>query len=207
MSFSFDNLSSLYLDILKEIGTIGAGNAATSLSKMLNKRIDMNVPQIKIAEFRDIEDIVGRSETLVAGVYLEFSGDINGTILLLLDIVSAKNIISLLLGNAYSGSLHEDFSEIEISALEELGNILTAAYLGAISSFTGLSIKPSVPDFACDMLGAILSVPMIQFGQTSDRALFIETELVNGLDKFKSHFIVVPDMESYSIILKSLGVV
>jgi chemotaxis protein CheC len=207
MSFSFDSLSSLHLDILKEIGTIGAGNAATSLSKMLDRRIDMNVPEIKIAEFRDVEDVMGGAETPVVGIYLEFRGDISGTVLLVLDVISAKHITALLLGNACCDGLGEDFSEIEVSALEELGNILTAAYLGAISSFTGLTMKPSVPYFACDMLGAILSVPMIQFGQTSDKAMFIETDLINGTERFRSHFIVIPDMESFPVILKALGVV
>ncbi len=207
MSFSFDNLNPLHLDILKEIGTIGAGNAATSLSKMLNRRIDMKVPEVKIAEFKDVEDIMDGAETLVVGIYLEFQGDISGIVLLVLDVISAKRITALLLGNAHRDALNEAFSEIEVSALEELGNILTAAYLGAISSFTGLAVKPSVPYFACDMLGAILSVPMIQFGQTSDRAMFIETDLINGTERFRSHFIVIPDIESFTVILKALGVV
>lgn len=206
MSFSFDDINSLYLDILREIGTIGAGNAATSLSKMLNRRIDMNVPEVKIAEFKDLEDIMEGAETPVVGIYLEFKGDISGTVLLVLDVISAKRITALLLGNDYGSIFNQDFSEIEVSALEELGNILTAAYLGAISSFTGLTTKPSVPYFACDMLGAILSVPMIQFGQTSDKAMFIETDLINGTDRFRSHFIVIPDMESFNVILKALGV-
>jgi len=206
MSFSFDDINSLYLDILREIGTIGAGNAATSLSKMLNRRIDMNVPEVKIAEFKDLEDIMEGAETPVVGIYLEFKGDISGTVLLVLDVISAKRITGLLLGNACSSISNRDFSEIEVSALEELGNILTAAYLGAISSFTGLTTKPSVPYFACDMLGAILSVPMIQFGQTSDKAMFIETDLINGTERFRSHFIVIPDMESFNVILKALGV-
>ena len=206
MLFSVDNLSPLHLDVLKEIGTIGAGNAATSLSKMLNRRIDMKVPEVKIAEFKDVEDLVGGAETPVVGIYLEFKGDISGTILLVLDVISARRITALLLGNADSNALSDDFSEIEVSALEEIGNILTAAYLGAISSFIGLIVKPSVPYFACDMLGAILSVPMIQFGQTSDRAMFIETDLINGTERLRSHFIVVPDMESFTVILNALGV-
>ncbi|MBM7581404.1 chemotaxis protein CheC [Caldicoprobacter guelmensis] len=205
MSFPLDNLSSLYLDILKEIGTIGAGNAATSFSKLLNRRIDMNVPEVKIAEFRDVEEMMGGAETPVVGIYLEFNGDISGTVLVILDCVSAKHITSLLLGDAPVAQ--KEFSEIEISALEEIGNILTAAYLGAISSFTGLTMKPSVPSFAYDMLGAILSVPMIQFGQSSDKAMFIETDLINGTERFRSHFIVIPDIESFPVILKALGVV
>ena len=81
MHFSFNELNSLHLDVLKEIGTIGAGNAATSLSKLLNKRIDMNVPEIKIAEFKEIENILGSADTIVTGVYLEFSGKIKGNAL------------------------------------------------------------------------------------------------------------------------------
>ena len=211
MHFSFNELNSLHLDVLKEIGTIGAGNAATSLSKLLNKRIDMNVPEIKIAEFKEIENILGSADTIVTGVYLEFSGKIKGNALFWLDTISAKNLVSLLLGTErYDESKEKpctDFTELEVSAIEEIGNILISSYLNAISSFTGLSVKPTVPYFACDMLGAILSVPLIQYGQTSDKALFIETEFVNGCDRVKSHFIVIPDIESYTIILESLGVI
>jgi len=211
MEFSFDDLSNLHLDVLKEIGTIGAGNAATSLSKMLNRRIDMNVPEIKISEFSNMESILASADSLVTGVYLQFKGEIKGNALFILDVASAKNLISLLLDAKEEDDISEaeyaKFSELEISALEEVGNILISSYLKAISSLTGLSIKPSVPYFACDMLGAILSVPLIQYGETSDRALFIETEFIIGLDKVKSHFIVMPDIKSYTIILKSLGVV
>ena len=211
MHFSFDELSGLHLDVLKEIGTIGAGNAATSLSKLLVKRIDMNVPEVKISEFNMIESILGSGDTLVAGVYLQFEGEIKGNVLYILDTKSAKNLASLLLGtkqdNESKDEFYAGFSELEASALEEIGNILISSYLNAISSFTGLSIKPSVPYFACDMLGAILSVPLIQYGQTSDKVLFVETDFEIGHDKMKSHFIVMPDIKSFSIILKSLGVI
>jgi len=213
MNFEVESFNGMYLDILKEIGNIGAGNAATSLSKILGKRIDMNVPKANIIQFKDVEDVVGGADTLVAGIYLEFSGDIQGTIMFILDEHSAKNMVSFLMNSPWNigSSNHcneqEEFSEIEISALEEVGNILAGAYIGALSALTGLRLKPSVPDLAFDMVGAILSVPMIEFGQFGEHVLFIETEFVDGPDHIKGNFFLIPNIESYPVILKSLGVV
>lgn len=206
MSMTFDKFSDSYIDILKELGNIGAGNAATSLSVMLNRRIDMSVPKARIVGFNELESIVGSEELLVIAIYLEFIGDIQGTIMFLLNYDSAKNLIYLLMGYKGSQDDGDAFSEFEVSALQEVGNILAGAYLGAVSRFTKLTMKLSVPSFAFDMIGAILSVPMIEFGYFADKALFIETEFLNGSDSIKGDFLVIPDMESYGIILKALGV-
>ena len=213
MNFEIESLDEMYLDVLKEIGNIGAGNAATSLSKILGKKIDMAVPKVNIIKFNEVEEIVGGADTLVAGVYLEFTGDIEGTIMFILDEKSTENMINILLNSIWvptdnsKNKNTKGLSEIEASALEEVANILSAAYLGSLSTLTGLKIMHSVPDIAFDMLGAILSVPMIEFGQFGGHALFIETELSDGSDYIKGYFFLIPNIESYPIILKSLGVV
>lgn len=213
MSFDIESIDGMYLDVLKEIGNIGAGNAATSLSKILEKRIDMKVPEVNIIQFNEVEKLVGGADTLVAGVYLEFTGDIEGTIMLILDEHSARNMVNILTNSIWTPTINckndkaKGFSEIEASALEEVGNILSAAYLGSLSTLTGLKLKPSVPDIAFDMVGAILSVPMIEFGQFGEHVLFIETELSDGSNYIRSYFFLIPNIESYPIILKSLGVV
>ena len=208
-----ESFDSMYLDVLKEIGNIGAGNAATSLSKILGKKVGMNVPKVNIIRFNEMEDVVGGADTLVAGIYLEFSGDIEGTIMFVLDEYSAKNLANVLINSSWklpsecSGEKEKGFSEIEVSALEEVGNILAGAYLGSLSTLTGLRIIPTVPDMAYDMVGAILSVPMIEFGQYGEHVLFIETEFIDGSDHIRGYFFLIPDMESYPVILESLGVV
>lgn len=201
-----DFLDDMQLDVLKEIGNIGAGNAATSLSKLMNRRIDMNVPAVRVMDFDQIEKIVGGAESLVAGVYLEFTGDIQGTIIFILDKDSTFNLLSFVIPN-YKLNHNENLSPLEVSALKEIGNILTGSYLGSLASLTGLNVKPSIPELAYDMAAAILSVPMIKFGQTGDQALFIETIFIDGLDQVKGYFFLMPDVDSYKVILKSLGVV
>ncbi len=193
------------LDVLKEIGNIGAGNAATSLSKLMSRRVDMKVPEVKVINFDEVEMVLGGAETLVAGIYMEFTGDIQGTIMFILDKSSAFNLLSFLMPN-YRFKNHETFSSLESSALKEVGNILTGAYLSSLSTLTGLYVKPSIPALAYDMAAAILSVPMIEFGQIGEQAFFIETVFIDGLNQVKGNFFLIPKIDSYPIILRSLGV-
>ncbi|MCG8539795.1 MAG: chemotaxis protein CheC [Clostridia bacterium] len=197
-----DKLNSLVLDVLKEIGNIGAGNAATALAKMLNKKIDMNVPKVKVLDFADVPELIGGAESLVCSVLFTIEGDLKGSIMFLLDINSSKTLVRLLM-DGYELNNIDDFAK---SALNEIGNILSGAYVSSLSSLTGLNMKISVPSLAIDMAGAILSVPAIQFGQVSDKILIIETEFLEGSDNVSGYFLLVPDYDSYDVLLKSLGV-
>lgn len=200
MSTYFDN--NIVIDILKEIGNIGSGNAATALAKMLNKRVDMNVPKVNVLDISDVPDLIGGPETLVTGVYFKIEGDLDGSIMFVLDIDSTKTLIKILM-NGYQNDEIDDFTK---SILQEIGNILSGSYISSLSSLTGLNIKISIPSLAIDMAGAILSVPAIQFGQVSDKILIIETEFIEGSDNVKGFFFLVPDYNSYDVLLKSLGV-
>lgn len=202
MSDYLNKMNNVVIDVLKEIGNIGAGNAATALAKMLNKKIDMNVPKVNVLSFDDVANLMGGPETLVSGVYFKIDGDLEGSIMFLLDINSSKTLIKLLM-NGYES---KDFDEFTQSALQEIGNILSGSYVSSLSALTGLNIKISVPSLAIDMAGAILSVPAIHFGQVSDKILIIETEFLEGNDNVRGYFFLVPDYDSYDILLKSLGV-
>lgn len=166
MDLSIENLNNLHLDVLQEIGNIGAGNAVTALANMINKKVDMDVPSVKILNFSDISAILGGEEIVVSGVYFGITGDIEGNIMFLLDIESAKTLINILMGR---DNKTEILDEMDKSALQEIGNILSGAYISSLSSLTGLDIKISVPSLCIDMAGAILSVPAIQFGHTGTR--------------------------------------
>lgn len=196
-------LNAFHLDILKEIGNIGAGNAATALAKLLDKKVDMKVPQIRIMGFSDVNEVLGGAETPVVGILLEVLGDITGYILFVLEQDAACFLVNILMGNPINQEM--EYNEITLSALKEVGNILTGSYLSALSTLTGLRIMPDVPALAIDMAGAILSVPAIELGKTTDTVLCIETEFIQGTDKVIGDFFLVPDADSYIRLLNTLG--
>ena len=200
-----DDLNNMQIDVLREIGNIGAGNAATALARMLNRKVDMDVPRVKIMEFKDVSETLGNAESIVAGILLKVEGDLTGNIMFILQLKDAALLVDMLMGRP-TGELHE-FSELEVSALKEIGNILAGSYLSSLSTLTNLKIMPSVPELAIDMAGAILSVPAIEFGKVGDSVLYIETEFSDGDEKVVGDFFLVPDVETYDILLKALGVI
>lgn len=201
---NIEDLNVQYLDILQEIGNIGAGNATTALAKMINKRVDMNVPKVRILEFKNIGAILGGEENLVVGILFTVVGDINGMMMYVLEQKSAHTLVNILMGRDIKQV--SEFSEMDFSALQELGNILTSSYLSSLSTLTQLKIKPLSPQMAFDMAGAILSVPAIEFGKVDDRVLFIESNIEDGNESIGGYFILIADIASFKIILKSLGV-
>ena len=197
-----ESMSREYYDVLKEIGNIGAGNATTALAAMLQCKVDMTVPQVKLLQFSEVGALLGGEEQIMAGIYLAIDGDIKGSIMFLVKEEVASHLIQKLMGT----EVCDLEGEMERSALKEISNIITGAYLNALSSMTGLKIMPSVPDLAVDMAGAILSVPAIEFGELGDEMLLIQTQIYDemAIDGF---FIMVPDMDSYQKILSSLGLI
>lgn len=198
---TLETMSEEYFDVLKELGNIGAGNATTALAQLLNCKVDMQVPQVRLLDFKDLGAAIGGEERLVAGIYLGVEGDITGHIMFFLEKGSARHLVSKLMGMEIEG---EEFNEMEISALKEIGNIITGAYLNSLATITNMMIYPSVPDICIDMAGAILSVPAIEFGAVGDKILMIQTRFLDDTD-LEGYFILVPDLESYGKILHSLG--
>ncbi len=205
MTINIEDLNNIQIDVLREIGNIGAGNAATALAKMINKKVDMDVPKIKILEFKEVNGILGGAEIIVVGILLKVSGDLDGYMMFILEFKAAQILVNILMGKSVDDL--GEFSDLEISALREIGNILAGSYLSALSSLTNLKIMPSVPDMAIDMAGAIVSVPAIQFGKMGDTVLYIETEFSEGTTKVVGDFFLIPNIESYDILLKALGVI
>lgn len=197
-----NNMDGVYFDVLREIGNIGAGNATTALAQMINCKVDMHVPKVALLDFAEVGSAMGGEEQLMAGIYQVISGDINGSIMFLLEESSARVLVGKLMGM----EVPEDapFDEIQISALKEIGNIITGSYLSSLSTLTGMTIDASIPALSIDMAGAILSVPAIEFGAMGDKMLFIATEFSDDV-KLEGYFILCPDLESDDKILTSLG--
>ncbi|OQY10769.1 MAG: CheY-P-specific phosphatase CheC [Fusobacteriia bacterium 4572_132] len=203
MSIKIEELNNRELDALKEVGNIGAGNAATALSQVLNKRIDMAVPRAKVLELSKVPEILGGAENLVVGVYLKIYGDIQGSIMFLLPTKSAEELIETLMGESEEEGLAGEISQ---SAIMEVGNILSSSYLNALSEFANLTVVPSTPALAYDMAGALFSTVLIELSEVSDYALLIETEFTSDGKEIDGSFFMLPDVDSLHILLKSIGV-
>jgi chemotaxis protein CheC len=193
-----------HMDVLKEVGNIGAGHAATALSRLLDKPVDMLVPTVRMVPFEEISNSVGGSEQVVIAIFLRVEGETPGNIFFILSQESAKKMLKNLVGIEMENE--DQYSEMELSALNEIGNILAGSYLSSLADFTNLYMSPTVPSLAIDMAGAILSYGLLQFGEMGDQALFIDTKFLDGVDEIEGHFFLIPDPESFQKIFSALGV-
>jgi len=197
-------LNEMQLSALSEIGNIGAGSAATALSGILSDKVTLSVPELQIIDVGGMAKILGGPENEVAGILVNMRNDVEGMLLFLLE----RDFVNLMSGVLLEKGI-EDFSEIseiDLSAMAEIGNILAGSYVSAISTLTGLDIRLSTPEIAVDMVGAILGYPAAQFGEMGDRLLFIEENFFSGQNRIKSHLLIMPKPDSLDRILKHMGV-
>lgn len=203
-------ITDMHLDVLKEIGNIGASHAATSLSLLLNRKIEMFVPKVTLVSFDEMFDLAGGAERIVAGIFLRIQGDLSGSMFFVLPINSANQFIRRLIEDETFDFHAVPILEMGISAMQELGNILSGSYLSALSDFTGLKIHPTVPSLSVDMVGAIVSFGLIEISHYCDEVIVIETRIEEegevGQSSVDGYFFLLPDPESYITIFRSLGV-
>ncbi|KIL39227.1 chemotaxis protein CheY [Gordoniibacillus kamchatkensis] len=202
---AFKELREFQLDVLKEVGNIGAGHAATALSTLLNKPVDMQVPKVRMLPFEEISASIGGEEQVVLAIFLRVEGEAPGNMFFILALESAKKLLKNLVG-LQQVSEEGEYTELELSALNEIGNILAGSYLSSLADFTKLHLSPTVPSLAIDMAGAVLSFGLLQFGQMGDQALLIETKFLEGNHEVEGHFFLIPDPESFDKIFTALGV-
>lgn len=204
MTVQLDNMNLMVLDVLKEIGNIGAGNAATALAKMINKKVDMNVPKVTVMDVQEVPELLGGEEVEVCGIFFKIEGDMEGSIMFLLTLEGAKTLIRLMMPGMDSGQI----DEFAVSALKEIGNILAGSYISSLSGLTSLNIKISIPSLAVDMAGAILSVPAVHFGLVGDKILIIQNEFIECQENesVEGFFFLIPEVDSYDTLLRSIGI-
>lgn len=200
--FSLEKINEMYVDVLREIGNIGAGNATTAIASMLSIRVNMNVPKVELMEAPKLVSAICEEDELVVGIFLEIGTDIEGSMMFLLKLDSARYLVNKLMMR--DTDCESDFDEMELSALKEIGNIIAGSYLSALSTMTNLVITPSIPYIAVDMAASVLSVPAIEFGRFGDHALLIETEFGDDV-LIDGYFILMPERDSYDKILTALG--
>lgn len=199
---SLEEINTMYIDVLKELGNIGAGNATTAISSMLSIRVNMNVPKVALLEVSKLGAAMCREEETVVGIFLELSSDIEGSMMFLMKMKPAQYLVNKLMMR--DADYEAEFDEMDLSALKEIGNIIAGSYLMALSSMTNLIITPSIPYIAIDMAASLLSVPAIQFGRFGEHALLIQTEFGDDV-MLEGYFILMPEQDSYDKILTALG--
>ena len=201
----FEDLGAMEIDVLTEVGNIGAGNAMTALSSMIGQMVDIEVPAVNILGFQEAIDYAGGPEKTVVGIIVPIKDDIEGEILFLLENDIVELVVSTFFGTTDIDLLN--LSPEMTSALTELGNIMAASYVNAIAELTGMKIEVEIPMLSVDMLGAIMSVPAAQMGELSDKLLYIDNLMVIDKVSVKSKMMLLPTVESLDKLLRSLGVI
>lgn len=201
---NYDQLSSLEIDTLREIGSIGTGNAATALSQMMNKPVRITLPEVRIMEYNEAIEWIGGPEEVAAGVLVKMSGDIGGIMLSVQKLELVNVVLNAMLGENIDN--YENLTELERSAMIEIGNIMISTFINALSGLADVNIKLTVPAFAVDMQGAILTVPMAEYGGMSDYLMAIGGNFVCDGKEVPCHLILSPDLRSLDFLLRKLGV-
>lgn len=195
-------ITQFQLDALREIGNIGAGHAATALSTLLQRRIDMSVPEAWAVPFEQVAAFVGQLETPQAAIYVKVEGEAPGKAVFFFPIESAEIVVQALFGTEEPMDPYMD--EMVQSALKEVGNILVSSFIIALTQFSGIPLQPSVPALAVDMIGAILDAILLEEGVLDDTVLFIDTQL-SGIPKIEGQFLFLPDDGSLKKLLGAMG--
>ena len=198
----YDDMNTLELDIIREVGSIGTGNAASALSSLLGIQVGMTLPRVLILNYDETTEKLGNPEKIVVGVLSQMSGEISGIMLFLFDLDYINEILGRLMGGHVSD--YSELGEMELSALNEVGNIMISTYVSAMSTLAGMKIELSVPGVAVNMLGALLSVPIAEMGNETDKMLVIDGKFCIEGREYESNMLMLPNIQSLNHLMQKL---
>ena len=201
---NYDELNFLEIDTLREIGSIGTGNAATALSQLLQKEVRITMPEVRIMGYNEAIDSIGGAEEITAGVLMRIGGEINGIMLSVQQLDFVNLVLESMLGHSVKDYM--ELHEMECSALIEVGNIMISTFINALSGLAGIGLNLTVPAFTVDMQGAIMAVPMAEFGGQSDYIMTIGGNFVCDNKQVPCRLLLSPDVRSLNFLLRKLGV-
>lgn len=200
----FEDMSELQLDALREVGGIGAGHAATALSQLVDRPIELAVPTMEIVEVTAVPGIFGGPERLVGAVYSRMVGDITGGILFMIDREAAMALVDLMHGRAVGTTVALGHEEEQL--IRHVASILISAYLAAIARMAGIDVLPTAASLNLDMAGALLQAVTAEIGMVSTHAALVRTSFVDEASSVEAVLFFVPDPDGLSTILARLGI-
>ncbi len=200
----YNELSSLELDTLKEIGSIGTGNAATALSELIGQEVRIQDPEVRIMEYNEAIDWIGGPEEITAGVLVRLSKQINGIMLSVQKLDFVNLVLQSMMGKSVEDYL--GLREMESSALIEVGNIMISTFINALTSLCDIQVDLTVPAFTVDMQGAIMAVPMAAYGGQSNYIMTIGGKFICNDVEVPCRLLMSPDLRSLEFLLRKLGV-
>lgn len=197
-------LNNLERDALREVANIGAGHAATALSQMTGRTIMIDVPEVEIRRLEEVAELVGPPDTVIAAILMHMMGDLTGRTMVILPANSALVLCDILLRRP--GGATTSLEAMEHSTLKETGNILSSAYLNALSDFMGMMLLPSVPSLVVDLAGAVLTTTYLNFGHDRDFVFCVDTSFrVEGAHEvLQGQFLLLPDPPSLQAIFDAI---
>lgn len=202
-------LGAAQIDALREIGNIGAGTAATALAQMTGRSVPMGVPTVTLLPVERVAERTGDAERVVAAMFLGVGGDVSGHMLFVMGEDAARDVVDALMGatgDASAGAGGGDgFTEMEISALQEVANILTGSYLNALAQITGLRLEPTPPAVGVDYAGALVGAALAEVAMASETAILIETPLGDGDVPSLGDVLFIPTAAALQLVLSRLG--
>jgi len=190
--------TTMQLDALRELANIGSGTAGTALSQMLGRSVDISVPNAFVLPLAEAVEAVGPPEQEVTGVAIPLAGDMDAVVLLVFPTDDAGRLAAML------GV--EPGTEDAVSALSEIGNILSASYIGSLGAMTGLELDLTPPQTVTDMLAAIVATVLASRAEGTDTALILDSELRVEGEQCSLSFLLLPEAGGVREILSRMGV-
>jgi len=200
----FSRLTDRQLDALREIGNVGMGQAASALSQLTGKTIHLEVPRVRLIETDGKAGSICDEKQPVVGIHLRMLGAVQGYILMIFPQENALRFLETLLTGKLSAD--KSFTDLEFSALKEVGNILASAYLNALGKLLRMTLIPSVPILAIDSAEKVVGDALTEFGEVGKMALMLDTEFAIRGERIGSQFFLLPAPSSLNAILHALGI-
>ena len=198
----YEDMDDTAKDMMREIGSIGTGNAATALSSLLKTGVEMTVPKVEILGYNEAVDLLGHPEDMISGVLVQMTGDVSGVMLFLMKMDFINEVLQCVLQESIDG--YEQMGEMEVSAATEVGNIIISSYILSLSKLADMDISLSVPAFSVNMLGGIMTVPMAEFGYVSDKLMMITGKCIIGGRNVDSNLLLLTDIQSLNYLMDRL---
>lgn len=202
-NLNIGDLTEFHLDMLREIENIGMGNAATSLSDMLGQKIDVSVPNVDVIDISEVYDKMNGAENMVVGIIFNMTGDLEGCMLFILEEQFALDMIKRLMQIEVSSLAELD--EAGCSVLQEVANVMAGNFLRSLSDLTNFTIQISVPFICVDMLGAIMNIPISQFGMIGNKVLLMQENILGDHCYYDSFLLLAPTVDSLSKLINKVG--